>query len=141
MLLSEAASCVHRPSVFGTLAASHSLNRCSCVRGASLRAPARKEALLDLIVSDVGPPSVDVLVAQMADHNAVLAKFYIAMAEATVVQRIVFDYAKANWAELSRDFNNCDWAPMYALDVDSAERFFHRSTLAILRQHVPEREL
>ena len=53
----------------------------------------------------------------------------------------MFDYAKADWAELSRDFNNFDWTPMDALDVDSAERFFHRSTFAILRQHVPERKL
>ena len=79
--------------------------------------------------------------AQVADHKAVLAKFDIAMAEATAVKRIVFDYAKANWAEMSRAFGNFDWTPMDALDVDSAERFFHRLTFAILRHHVREREL
>ena len=63
------------------------------------------------------------------------------MAEAIVVKRMVFDYAKANRAELSQDSNNFDWTLMDALDVDSAERFFHRSTSAILRQHVPELEL
>ena len=76
--------------------------------------------------------------AQVADHEAVLAKFDIAMAEATVVKIMVFDCAKANWAELSRAFNNFDWTPMAVLDVASAERFFHRSTFAILGLHVPE---
>ena len=61
-----------------------------------VRGPTRGEALLDLIISDVEPSSVEVLVAQVADHNVVLAKFDIAMMEATVVKRIVFDYSKAN---------------------------------------------
>ena len=49
------------------------------------------EALLDLNISDVEPSSVEVLVAQVADPNAVLAQFDVAMAEATVVERMVFD--------------------------------------------------
>ena len=55
------------------------------------RTPTRGEALLDLIISDTEPSSVEVLDAQVADHKAVLAKFYIAMAEANAVTIIVFE--------------------------------------------------
>ena len=85
------------------------------------------------------PSSVDVLDAHVADYKAVLAKFDIAIAEAIAVNRIMFDYAKAHLAELSRVFSNFDSTLMDAFDVDVAERFFHRSTFEILRQHVPER--
>ncbi len=101
--------------------------------------PTREEYLLDLVIADL-ESSVEVL-AQISDHRAVLAKFEVAMPRSSVVRRVVFDYAKADWPEINRDLESFDWTPMDSLDVDAAERFFHRSVFAILRRHIPEREL
>ncbi len=93
-----------------------------------------------MVIADFDASSVDVL-AKIADHHIVLAKFDVGVPESTVVRRVVFDYSKADWAEISRDLLGFDWTPMDLLDVDVAERFFHRSVFGILRRHIPEREL
>ena len=105
-----------------------------------VKQPTREDHLLDLVIADFDASSVDVL-AKIADHHIVLAKFDVGVPESTVVRRFVFDYSKADWAEISRDLLGFDWTPMDLLDVDAAERFFHRSVFGILRRHIPEREL
>ncbi len=102
--------------------------------------PTREEHLLDLVISNLEPNAVDVL-PTIADHHCVLAKFDIAMPESLQVRRVVFVYAKADWAAIRQDFAHFDWTPMDLFDVDSAERFFHTSVLDILRRHIPEREI
>ena len=102
--------------------------------------PTREEHLLDLVIADLAPSSVDVL-AKIADHNIVLAKFDIGVPDCAVVRRQVFDYSKADWAEIRREMQGFDWSTMDSLDVDAAERFFHQSVFGILQCHIPEREL
>ena len=61
--------------------------------------------------------------------------------ESAIVRRVVFDYAKADLDAVRRALLHFDWRPIDSLDVDAAERFFHRSVFGILRQFIPEREV
>ena len=101
--------------------------------------PTREEYLLDLVIADFEASSVDVL-AKIADHHIVLAKFDFGVPEAVIVRRTVFDCAKADWADIRRDMHDQDWTAMDSVEVD-AERAFDEIVFTNLRRHILEREL
>ena len=105
-----------------------------------VKGPTRDENLLDLVISDIDPRRVEVL-PRISDHNMVFAEFNIGIPEIICVRRIVYDYSKANWADLQAEFADSDWSSIDLFDVDDAERFFHQSVFAILDRHVPRREI
>ena len=100
--------------------------------------PTRDENLLDLVISDLKAVKVSVL-PKVSDHNMVAAEFDLGVPPAQIFSRTVFDYAKANWNHIRRDYRVHEWAPMDTMEVDDAERYMHDKILEIIRRHVPER--
>ena len=58
--------------------------------------------LLDLVMSDLQARAVDVLPA-ILDHHMVLANFDIGISESTLITHSVFEYSKADCANIKHD--------------------------------------
>ena len=105
-----------------------------------VKRPTRGDHLLDLVISDLQARAVEILPA-ISDHHMVLANFDIGIPESTLITRTVFEYSKADWANIKHDLAEFDWTFMDGASVDDAERYLHESLFRILRQHIPERTL
>ncbi len=105
-----------------------------------VKMPTRDDYLLDLVLSDIDPLQVQVR-SKIADHNVVTANFDFGVPDAVSVDRMVFEYNKADWEGIVNDICEFDWSPLDSLDVDPAERFFHFNVMSILRRHVPEKQI
>ena len=95
---------------------------------------------MDFVISDLQARAVEILPA-ISDHHMVLANFDIGIPESTLITRTVFEYSKAEWANIKHDLAEFDWTFMDGASVDDADRYLQESLFRILRQHIPERTL
>ena len=90
-----------------------------------VKGPTHKDGhLLDLVISDLQPRSVEILHA-ISDHNMILACFDIGIPETKVIKRKVWEYGKADWDIIKSELAIFDWTFINRSNVDDAERFFH----------------
>ncbi len=123
----------------GTSLEGRELQTLSNVTGLSERVgkPTRGDNLLDLVLSDLEGDLKCKVVPGVSDHNAVLGVMNFAVPEDHVVERELFDYKTAPWADLNRDFASYDWySALAGLDADEAASAFTRVVMEKVRRRV-----
>ena len=102
------------------------LHNVACYHGLEtiMRQPKRDTYLLDLILSDCDFIKA-VAIVRFRDHLSTKAAIEFAMPEEEVVERLCFNYKKANWEARNTDLNSLNWrALLGCLDVDDAVAVF-----------------
>ena len=75
----------------------------------SVKEPTRNDHLLDLVLTDI--PGTEIMVGgKIQDHKSVLTKFNFSVPATQVLQREVWNYAKADWERLKDLLGDHDWS-------------------------------
>jgi hypothetical protein len=101
------------------------------VRGAT-----REQYLLDLVLTDVEDAKCKIL-PEIADHCCVLVYFDLPIPEATVQERQVWRYAKADWEGMKAEFEVFDWSSLSRSSVDSAADAMTKDILQVAEKYIP----
>ena len=89
-----------------------------------VREPTRENYLLDLVLSDVEGVRCKVLPG-VSDHKLVAATLKLTVPKTEVVQRVVWDFAKADWTAVKTFLKETDWTCLSSLEAEEAQ---HSST-------------
>ena len=109
-----------------------------CVREPTrLNTASGADNLLDLVLTDC-PSLITVKVKpKIADHRVVCLKLRISVKSSMPIERWVWDYKKADWESLKKEFSETDWRSMIdAQSLDDAVRLFTDHVLTTARRHI-----
>ena len=105
-----------------------------------VRDAARGDHLLDLVLSDVDTLKCIVLPV-VADHRLVLAYFDLPVPKNEVCQRVVSQFAKADWDALRDDVARIDWSFLETCLADYGAKHFTEVLLRLVERHIPKKVL
>ena len=90
-----------------------------------VRKPTRGNYLLDLCLTDMGSKVRANVVAGISDHDAVFGSILFPTPKATIIEREVFLYNKANWTALEGAMGECDWELLFERQCGQCSRNIH----------------
>ena len=70
-----------------------------------------------------------------------LATFDLGVPEIAQITRTVYDYGKASWSRIHREFERHDWSYIDEMTVDEMERYLHAKINEVVLRHVPRRNI
>lgn len=109
------------------------------------------EHLLDLVLTDLHDGVQCEVLPRLADHSAVLVKFFLDVPKQVPVQRECWKYSKADWAALNKELAETNWnqvlfgtenlagRTLTEEQVDTAATKLTRHVLDTARKHIPVR--
>jgi hypothetical protein len=100
----------------------------------------REQYLLDLVLTDIDEAKCTVL-SKIGDHQCVHIAFDLQVPRSEVSERVVWRYAKADWAAMRENLSAIDWKCMATLSVDSAAEFMREKILEEARANIPRSSL
>ena len=103
--------------------------------------PTRGDYLLDLVLSDMPDCTATSVLPPITDHRVVLTKVMVDQPTQRVIDRHVWHFRQANWAQLRRAFRLVDWS---FIETEGAHQAAERVTSTILRVaklHIPYRRM
>ena len=101
-----------------------------------IRAPTRKENLLDLLLTDIDNCK-GVVSDPIADHHAILAYVKIPMPTEVTVQRDVWHFKQARWQNMRCQLRNQNWIRLKNGSVDDAVNYFVDFLTALCEKYIP----
>ena len=102
--------------------------------------PTRGPNLLDLVLSDVGTATTEVL-HRVADHSIVSVKLGLTVPASAEIQREVWSFNQADWEGMQEELAAQNWKAMRDMSVDDATAFLTDTILKSCEKHIPKRVL
>ena len=104
--------------------------------------PTRGPNLLDLALSSVPAACSAEVLGKFSDHNAVFVRVDIPTPCIDVLERVVWDFTKAQWNNLISAYENFAWSTLLQNDdIDTIIAETSRTILDIARQHIPRKTI
>ena len=88
-----------------------------------VREPTRKGNLLDLVLTTMGDNSKVSVLQSLTDYRPVLCETKLEVAKVTEVERVVWDFRKADWEGLRVHLKNEDWNTQSEQNENEATEF------------------
>lgn len=127
----------------GTSVAGLALHDISVVNGLEqcVKGPTREGNLLDLVLTDLDSHTGVEILPRISDHNLLLITLALSMPSTAISERIVWDYSKANWVALRKEFAETDWTFVEATPTDEAAVQLLNVILEACARHIPSRSI
>ncbi|XP_065182533.1 uncharacterized protein LOC135813361 [Sycon ciliatum] len=104
--------------------------------------PTRGNALLDLIMSDLGNPTVRLgPPIGRSDHATILAEFKTELCREPKTARTVWQYGRADWDRLNYHLRSVDWDALMSEDANSSCTNITSAILDGMNQFIPSQLL
>ena len=126
----------------GTSTEGRLLRDVSCSQGweERVRKPTRGDHLLDLVLTDLGSEVKTKVVNSVSDHKAVLASLEFSVTYKALVERLVYDYGKADWDTLKQKFKGFDWDNIFSgLSTDQIAEVFMQTIVNTVDEIIPSK--
>ena len=119
-----------------------------------VKEPTRKAALLDLVLADCDDLLKVQVIPGVSDHHGVFGALNLTIPECTETERECFNYKKANWDNMRKEFAAFDWDNIFPSEVwsgdfqlvtpvivDQAIDQFEAHLLRVVKRHVPHQKV
>lgn len=107
-----------------------------------VKEPTRGKYLLDLVLSDLLSMSSVKVYPPIADHCVVACVVDVETVISDPVERVVWDFRKADWSSLQAALSEVDWRELLTTcDVDTAAERLTETILQHASAHIPRRKM
>ena len=106
-----------------------------------VRDPTRGGYLLDLVITNMDELVSASVISTIADHHSVLCKLHVGKQKTIMVERVVWDFRKADWDGLNTALSRVDWSELVSGPISDA---VERTTTRIISEakiYIPKRSL
>ena len=104
-----------------------------------VREPTRGNHLLDLVLTDLDDLVSVTVLESIADHRSVLCELHVGSRPEKKIERIVWQFNKADWNDLNNRLATTDWDHLASGTLDSAVANVTAHILAEAEACIPKR--